>query len=155
LPAAAIQVVLAQQTAAAVTEEARRDVSATARGVLKLVFVFWLVLSVIAAAFHLQIVNLLQASEANIVWGMMLLILGSLMFPIFLGLLQGSQRFLPYGWAMIVNGVGRFAAILVGVKFLQIGATGATLAAFAGFAIACAIGGWPARSLLGAKPRNF
>jgi O-antigen/teichoic acid export membrane protein len=155
LPAAAIQVVLAQQTAAAVTDGARRDVSATARGVLKVVFVFWLVLSVIAAAFQLKIVNLLQASDGRIVWAMMMLILGSLLFPVFLGLLQGSQRFLPYGWAMIVNGVGRFAAILVGVKFLQIGATGATLAAFAGFAIACAIGAWPARSVLEAKPRNF
>src|SRR5688500_11505576 len=65
LPAAAIQVVLAQQTAAAVTEEQRRDVSATARGVLKLVFIFWLVLLVIAAAFWPRIVNLLQATDPS------------------------------------------------------------------------------------------
>ena len=155
LPAAAIQVVLAQQTAAAVTEEARRDVSATARGVLKLVFLFWLVLFVVAAAFWSNIVILLQAADPNLVWAMMLLILGSLLFPVFLGLLQGSQQFLPYGWAMIVNGVGRFAAILIGVKFLQIGATGATLAASAGFAVACVLALWPARSLLQTTPRNF
>src|SRR5215213_9416231 len=52
LPAAAIQVVLAQQAAAAVTDEARRDVSATARGVLKLVLIFWVVLFAMAAAFR-------------------------------------------------------------------------------------------------------
>src|SRR3954470_2078441 len=102
LPAAAIQVVLAQETAAAVTDQARSAVSATARGVLKLVLIFWVVLLFIAAAFRGEIMNLLQASSPNLVWAMMLLIFGSLTFPVFLGLLQGSQRFLPYGWATIV-----------------------------------------------------
>jgi O-antigen/teichoic acid export membrane protein len=155
LPAAAIQVVLAQQAAAAVTEAARRDVSATARGVLKLVLIFWVVLFAIAAAFRGEIVNLLQASSPNLVWTLMLLILGSLIFPIFLGLLQGSQLFLPYGWATIANGVGRFAAILIGVKLFQIGATGATLAASAGFALAIVIGAWPSRHAFQAAPGTF
>lgn len=155
LPAAAIQVVLAQQTAAAISDDARRDVAATARGVLKWLLVFWLAMSAIATTFRLQIASVLQASDATIVWAMMLLILGSLLLPVFLGLLQGSQRFLPYGWAMIANGVGRFVAVLTGVKFLQIGATGATLAAFAGFVVASALAGSQAKSLFQPAPRRF
>ncbi len=155
LPAAALQTLLAQQTAAAVTEEQRRDMSATARGVFKLTIIFWLGLLLIAAAFRNQITTLLQASSMNLVWGMMLLILGSLSLPVFLGLLQGLQRFMPYGWAMIFNGAGRFAAILIGIKMFQIGATGATLAAFAGFVAGSLLAAWPARAAFEATPGTF
>lgn len=155
LPASAIQVILAQQIAGAVTEEARRDASAMARGVLKLTFFFWLALTIVAAVFRTQIAAILQASSPNLVWGIMTLIFGSLTLPIFLGILQGSQLFLPFGWSTILNGVARFAAIVVGIKFLQISATGATLGAFMGFAVATAIAAWPARIVFQAPPGRF
>lgn len=155
LPASAMQTLLAQQMAAAVSEEARRDASATARGVLKWTLIFWVGLAVIASAFRDQITALLQASSVNVVWAMMMLILGSLALPIFLGLLQGLQFFMSFGWATIMNGLGRFVAIVVAVKAFQIGATGATMAAFAGYAAASMIAAWPALEAFRAKPGKF
>lgn len=155
LPAAALQTLLAQQMAAAVREEQRRDMSATARGVLKLTLIFWVALLTIAAVFRNQIANLLQASSVNLIWGMMLLILGSLTLPIFLGLLQGLQHFMAFGWATILNGVGRFVAILIGIKLFRIGATGATLAAFAGFVAGSVVAVWPARLAFRAPRGKF
>jgi O-antigen/teichoic acid export membrane protein len=155
LPASAIQTILAQQMAGAITDEARRNASATARGVLKLTFLFWLGLMVIAAVFRTEIAAILQASNQNLVWDVMILILGSLIFPIFLGLLQGMQLFHPFGWATIVNGFGRFVAIFAGIKLFQIGATGATRGAFVGFAVASTIAAWPARTAFKAAAGNF
>lgn len=155
LPAAAIQTILAQQMAAAITDEARRDASAMARGVLKLTFFFWLALLVIASAFRKEIATMLQASNPNLVWDVMVLIFGSLTLPIFLGLLQGMQLFLPFGWATIANGFGRFAAIFAGIKLFQIGATGATWGAFVGFAVASIIAAWPARTVFKTAVGNF
>jgi O-antigen/teichoic acid export membrane protein len=155
LPASAIQTILAQQMAAAIDEEARRDASATARGVLKLTFLFWVALTVIAAAFRKEIADVLQASSPNLVWVVLILILGSLTLPIFLGLLQGMQMFMPFGWATIVNGVGRFIAILIGIRVFQVGAMGATWGAFAGFAIASVIAAWPSRIVFQTAPGHF
>src|SRR5688500_14942337 len=49
IPAVGMQAILAHQTAAAVTEEARQNVAATVRGVLVWTFVFWAVTALFTA----------------------------------------------------------------------------------------------------------
>jgi len=146
LPAAGMQTLLAHQTAAAVTDDLQCDLSATIRGLLKLTVGFWLALFVVAGVFRIQIAQWLQASNANIIWIVMALILAALWFPIFQGLLQGLQKFFTFGWATVLNGLGRFIAILIGVKLLHISAIGATFGAFGGFLTAILLMLWPARS---------
>jgi O-antigen/teichoic acid export membrane protein len=148
LPAAAAQTLLAQQTAAAITEAAQKDVAATSRSVLRWTFLGWLALTVIVMAFQNEVAGFLQASNQGLVLGTMLLILGAAWWPLLLGLLQGRQMFFPFGWSTILNGLSRFATIAIGVKVFQIGATGATWGAFAGFAVAIFVAAWPARVVL-------
>jgi O-antigen/teichoic acid export membrane protein len=155
LPAAAIQTLLAQQTAGAITEQAQRDVSATARGVVKQTFFVWVGLVAVAGLFKNQLVILLQASGPLPVAGLMLIILGNTWWPIFLGLLQGRQFFFAFGWSTILNGFSRFAVIALGVKLFQITATGATIGAFAGFAVAIVVAAWPARVVFEPKGGRF
>jgi O-antigen/teichoic acid export membrane protein len=155
IPAAAMQTLLAQQIAGAVTEEAQRDASATARGILKLTVGFWLVLLVVALASRAKTLTWLQASDPNLIWAAMFLILGSMLSPLFLGILQGQQSFFAFGWSTILNGFSRFASILIGVKLFQIGATGATYGALAGFLIAVLVAVWPARHVFRRTPGTF
>jgi O-antigen/teichoic acid export membrane protein len=155
IPAAAMQTLLAQQIAAAVTEQAQHDASATARGVLKITIGFWFVLLVAALANRERILLWLQASNPNLVWGAMFLILGSLLWPLFLGFLQGQQSFFAFGCSTILNGFSRFASIFVGIKIFQIGANGATYAALLGFVIAVLVAIWPARHVFTASPGTF
>jgi O-antigen/teichoic acid export membrane protein len=155
LPAAAIQTLLAQQTAAAITEDAQRDVSATARGVIKQTLFIWLGLAALAGLFKNHLITLLQASDPLPVAGLMLIILGNTVWPLFLGLLQGRQHFFAFGWSTILNGLSRFAVIALGVKFFQIGATGATIGAFAGFIMAILVAAWPARVVFEPKAGGF
>ena len=155
IPAAAMQILLAQQVAAAVTEEKRRDASATARGVLKITLGFWVILLVIALVFRQRITTWLQASDPNLIWAVMFLILGSLLWPLFLGLLQGQQSFFAFGWSTILNGFSRFAAVLVGVTIFSIGVNGATYGALVGFAAGVLVAVWPARHVFAPEPGNF
>jgi O-antigen/teichoic acid export membrane protein len=155
LPAAGIQTLLAQQTAAAVTDQSKRDLAATARGLLAFTLIFWVILVVGAAIFRQQIANVLQASSPNIIWAILALILAGYLFPLFLGLMQGVQNFLVFGWATILNGVGRFAAIAVGIKALNIQATGATLGACGGFVAGVLTALWPSRIIFRGAGGHF
>jgi O-antigen/teichoic acid export membrane protein len=155
IPAAAVQTLLAQEIAGAVTDEAQRDASATARGALKITIGFWLVLLLFAAAFRAQINAWLQASDPNLIWAVMLLILFSLVWPLFLGFLQGRQSFFAFGWSTILNGLTRCASIAIGVKLFKIGANGATYGALGGFVIGIVVAIWPARFVFQPKPGTF
>lgn len=147
LPAAGIQTLLAQQTAAALTDEARRDLAATARGVLKISIGFWLVLVLIAVLFPSKIVELLKATNPNIIWATLALLLFAFLFQFYTGILQGLQNFLMFGWATVLNGIGRFTLIFVGMKFFGFSAIGAVLGACAGFVAGIACGVGPARAV--------
>ncbi len=155
IPAAAMQTLLAQQIAGGITEEAQRDASATARGVLKITIGFWGVLCLGALAFPAQIMGWLQTSDPHAIWAAMFLILGSMVWPLFLGFLQGQQKFFAFGLSTILNGLGRFVCILAGVKIFQIGANGATYGALAGFLVAVLVSIRPALSVFGPIPGNF
>src|SRR4051812_48321632 len=74
IPAATLQTILAQQTAAAVTEEAKRNVAATAKGLVKYAFIFWLVLCVVAAGFQTEFAEAFKAPSRGLLWATMLLI---------------------------------------------------------------------------------
>lgn len=144
IPAATLQTILAQQTAAAVTPEAQRDLAATAKGLLKFTTFLWLLLCVVAAFYQNVFIETFKA-PSGLIWTTLLLILGAIWMPIFQGLLQGLQNFFPLGWSMILNGVGRVIAIAIGVMLFHVGATGSIFAAFVGIMSAVVLAAWPAR----------
>lgn len=155
IPASALQTILAEQTAAAVTEERQRDLAATGRGLVLGAFVFWLFLLFVAALTQDRFVEAFQVSNEFLLWSTMLLILAALWMPIFQGILQGQQHFFELGWSMIFNGVGRVIAIIIAIELFRSGAAGATAAAFVGIMSAVAMAAWPARKALRLRAGRF
>jgi O-antigen/teichoic acid export membrane protein len=155
IPAIGVQTILAQEAAAAVTEEARRNVAATARGVLGATFIIWVITALLTAIFRNQIAASFQFTGNTILWTTLLLILAAWWMPIFQGLLQGLQNFFPLGWSLILNGVGRFIAMLVVISIFHVHAAGATFGAFIGILSAAIMAAWPARVAFQPKGGTF
>jgi O-antigen/teichoic acid export membrane protein len=112
-PASGLQVVFARQAAAALSEPEERMLSQTTRSVLRATFFIWLVMAAIVFVFRSDIVAAWKISNPAALWVTVLLGLASLWAPIFKGLLQGRQDFAGLGWVMILDGIGRFTAIVL------------------------------------------
>ncbi len=145
IPAIGLQSVFAQQAAAALTEEQRRELSGTTRAVMAGIFVIWVLMAAPLVMLHDRLVLALQVTHPSALWFTLLLGLGALWFPIMCGVLQGRQNFLWYGNVYIMNGVGRFAAIFVLVYLLGGLSPSAVLGAFIGLATATGLGAWQNR----------
>jgi O-antigen/teichoic acid export membrane protein len=147
VPTMPLQMVFAQQTAAALATGRKRQLA----GMFRLAWVGITVLWALSAAAILLVQNQLIArwGIANPValWVTLLVILASAWLPMFLGLLQGKQDFAWFGWAMILNGVGRVGAGALIVLVLGGYAAGIMTGALCGLVIAVGIGIWQSRSL--------
>lgn len=147
LAAAGLQIVMAQDAAAAVTPESRAELATTVRSVAAGIFIFWLVILGGCMAMRGEIIASLKIPRPAALWVTMGLVLAQLMLPFAQGLLQGAQNFAWLGWSILLNGLGRFFAIAVIVLLFKGQSTGALLGAFAGLAAAVIIGLWPSRDL--------
>ncbi|MGZ4987799.1 MAG: lipopolysaccharide biosynthesis protein [Limisphaerales bacterium] len=113
IPAAGLQNVFAQQSAAALTNEKEHQLAGATRAILRAMFILWLVTSVVIFAANREIVSVLKVSNPAALWFAIVLGLTTLWVPIFKGLLQGKHHFAGFGWLQIIDGVGRFAAVAV------------------------------------------
>jgi O-antigen/teichoic acid export membrane protein len=141
-PAAGLQVVFAQQAAAAVSERQERMLSQTTRSVLRATFLIWLVVAVIVFLFRNSIVATMKISNPAALWVTLFLGLASLWAPVLKGILQGRQNFAGLGWVLILDGVGRFAAIVLIVQLggqAAGGMTGALIGQIVSFSVAAAL----------------
>lgn len=148
IPAMGLQTVFAQQCAAAVTGPGQRQLHHVVRWLMVGVAAIWLVMSVVAVAFHHDILGSLKIGNPAALWATIGIGLAMLWLPIMQGLLQGAQNFLWLGWVQILNGCGRFAAVLLIVGLLGGYAAGAMTAALVGFWFALAVAAWHARGFL-------
>lgn len=147
IPAAGLQVVMAQEAAAALTAEQQERLALTARSVLRGIFVIWCVIVLVCAFLSDEIIAALKISNPAALWITLGLVLAQLCLPVMQGLLQGTQKFLWLGWSVMLNGAGRFVGVLLLVFMLKSHSTGALLGAFIGMASAVLIGFWPSRAL--------
>ncbi|MGZ8938917.1 MAG: hypothetical protein ACXW32_06875 [Limisphaerales bacterium] len=153
--AAGLQIVMAQDAAAAVAEESRLRLAATVRSVAKGVFALWLVILLICAPLQDEIVRTFKITNALAVWVTMGLVLTQLMLPFVQGLLQGTQNFAWLGWSILLNGLARFIAIAVAVMLLKGHSTAALMGALVGLGAAVLAGFWPSRKLFTLRGGNF
>ncbi len=128
IPASGLQIVFAQQSAAALTEERQRQLSSTARQVALTIFLIWLAMLVLALFVQGQIVSTLRITSPMAFWLTMCVALTSLWQPMLKGILQGNQNFMGVGGIMMLDGVGRF----VSVCFIVLGLSGQCAGAMAG-----------------------
>jgi O-antigen/teichoic acid export membrane protein len=153
--AAGLQIVMAQDAAAAVTDELRSQLSRTVRSVAKGVLALWLLILLICAPLQEQIVATFKITNAAAVWVTMGLVLMQLALPFVQGLLQGMQNFAWLGWSIMLNGAARVLAIAVAVILFGGYSTGALAGALVGMAAAVFAGLWPSRHLFRESTATF
>ena len=150
-----LQIVMAQDAAAAVTSEAKAELRANVRGVAAGIFALWLLIAVVCGIFQDEIARELQITDQRALWVTMGLVLAQMFLPFSQGLLQGMQNFAWLGWSIMLNGLGRIVGIAVAVLFFKSQATGALAGALFGLGSAVAVALWPARGLFRSADANF
>lgn len=119
VPAAGLQAVFALQTATAKEPAAQAELAATLRAVLRGAFALWLAVLAVGLVFSNAICTTLKISNPAALWATLGLGLTSLWLPVLRGALQGRQDFAGFGWTLMIDGIGRFSAVLVLVILLQ------------------------------------
>lgn len=135
IPALGLQTVFVQQASAATTDEKRRELAGAVRSVISVLFVLWLVLILLAQLFEQRWIATYKITNPTTLWFTVDAALVTMVAPIFVGLLQGRQDFLWFGWISISNGVFRFVAMLVlilGLGFASAGAMAGVLVGLIG-----------------------
>jgi O-antigen/teichoic acid export membrane protein len=155
MAAAGLQIVMAQDAAAAVTSEGQARLAATARAVGFAVVIAWLVILSACLLLQDQIIASLKISHRPALWVTMGLVLTQLLLPFAQGLLQGSQNFAWLGWSILLNGLGRFVAIAVLILIFKGRSTAALLGALIGLGAAVLVGLWPSRHLFRPTSAKF
>lgn len=142
IPGLSLQIVFAQQAAAARSESERRRLTGTVRTLLRSIFLFWLVVA--GAAFLLQgrVIATLKITNSAAFWITIAAFLPTLSLYLMQGLLQGTQNFLWLGWVAILNGLSRFLFVLVTVVWLGGYAAGAMAGPLMGMVSALAVAMW-------------
>lgn len=119
VPAAGLQAVFALQAATAKEPAAQAELAATLRAVLRGTFVLWLLVMAAGLVFSDAICTTLKISNPAALWATLGLGLTSLWLPVLRGTLQGRQDFAGFGWTLMIDGIGRFSAVLVLVILLH------------------------------------
>ena len=149
IPAAGIQTLLARQSAAANSPEEVRKLMAAFRRVVFFVLILWLGL---IAAFSIiqsgndQFYKHWKVSNPVSVWLTLAVGLVSLLLPAARGILMGRQDFKNLGWSIVIDGVGRFAAVMAAI-FLGYQAAGGMAAVLIGLLCSLALSFYCIRDL--------
>lgn len=147
IPAVGLQPVIAQQAAAAVTDEQQRVVASEFRAVWRAIFFIWLGMALVAGIFWKQALAGLKIQNPAALAATVAIGLAAMWMPLVMGILQGRQDFFWLGWANILNGVGRLGLICVIVWLFHGWAAGAMSAVFLGMMAVVVIGGWQVRDV--------
>lgn len=147
IPSAGLQIVFAQQTAAAVSDEQHRLLARTIRATLRATFFIWLGMAALAAAGWNHWIALLKIQNPAALGVTVAIGLASLWSPILKGVLQGLQNFLGLGWVLILDGAGRFGAIAV-ILWMGGQAAGGMSGALVGQGVSVLLGAWLLRRVL-------
>ena len=153
VPSAALQTIFAQQSAAALTDETRGDLTASVRALLRITFIFWLGVAGLVWVFAGPVSSVLTVKNPAALRITMLAVLAVGWTPTLRGLLQGLHRFAPLGWLIILEGVIRLGTFILLVKWLRGGSAGGVWAVFAGQYLTLAIAVWLTRDVWGARTR--
>jgi O-antigen/teichoic acid export membrane protein len=147
VPTVPLQMVFAQQAAAALATGRTRQLTGMFRQAWLVVTALWVVAAAGMLLAQHELIARWGISNPAALWITLLVILTSAWLPMFLGLLQGKQDFLTFGWTMIVNGVGRVGAGVVIVVLLGGYTAGIMTGTLIGLALALGLSMWQSRSL--------
>lgn len=140
VPGTPLQMVFAQQSAAALATGRERQLSRLIWTAVRWTFLAWLVVVAAVFIFQKQIVAGWHLPSFWLLWITLPLLLFSLWSPMFGGVMQGRQDFFWMGWSSILGGVGRLLVAGLLVMLLKLGAVGMMVGVLAGVGLAVAIG---------------
>jgi O-antigen/teichoic acid export membrane protein len=152
IPAIGLQPVIAQQQAAAITDEQQRVVASEFRAVWRAIFFIWLGMALVAGIFWQQILAGLKIENSAALAVTVLIGLAAMWMPLVMGILQGRQDFFWLGWTNIFNGVGRFGIVCILILLFNVWAAGSMSAVLLGMMVVIVIGGWLIREVWKIKP---
>jgi O-antigen/teichoic acid export membrane protein len=147
IPAMPLQMVFAQQTAAALAAHRQRQLAGMIRLAWIGSFALWLAAALVLLPFHQQILDRWHIANPAAVWVTLLVLLFSIWMPLFGGVMQGQQSFLWLGWSSILNGVGRVGGAALIVYLLTGGAVSIMVGVLLGLGASVGIGVWQTRQL--------
>ncbi|MGA2029920.1 MAG: oligosaccharide flippase family protein [Verrucomicrobiota bacterium] len=147
IPAIGLQPVIAQQQAAAITDEQQRVVASEFRAVWRVIFFIWLGMALVAGIFWQQILAGLKIENSAALAVTVLIGLAAMWMPLVMGILQGRQDFFWLGWTNIFNGVGRFGIVCILIFLFHVWAAGSMSAVLLGMMAVIVIGGWLIRDV--------
>jgi O-antigen/teichoic acid export membrane protein len=148
-----LQTIYAQQSAAALTDDTRGQLTVSVRALLRIAFVFWLALAVPGLIFAAPVAGVLRVNNPAALRVTMLTVLAVVWGPTLKGLLFGLHRFAPLGWLAIIEGIIRLGTFILLVKWLRGGAAGGVWAVFIGNYLIIALALWQTRDVWSAKTR--
>ena len=155
IPAAGLQNVFAQQSAAAFTDEKEHQLAGATRAILRAMFIFWLATSVLIFFGSREIVSVLQGwkSSGVVVGGCARLnnALGSDIQRV----AARKTSFRGFGWLQIIDGVGRFAAVAVLLLAFGGQAASGMAGCVSGQIATLALGFWLTRGIWTSKGAPF
>ncbi|MBI2946721.1 MAG: hypothetical protein HYY23_03685 [Verrucomicrobia bacterium] len=142
IPGLSLQIVFAQQAAAARGESEKHRLTGAVRALLQSIFVVWLLLAAGTFLFQSRALAAFKITNPAALWMTVAAFLPTLWLYLMHGLLQGAQNFLWLGWVGILNGLGRFLCVLVTVVWLGGHAAGAMAGPLMGMVAALAVAAW-------------
>jgi O-antigen/teichoic acid export membrane protein len=145
VPTMPLQMIFAQQTAQALANGHEKQLSGIIRLARRLTFCLWAAGALLVVVFQNQIVAGWHLPDATGLLVTLPLILVSIWYPMFAGVLQGRQDFFWLGWAAIVSGGGRIFAAAFLVLALAFGVSGMMAGALIGVGAAASICIWRSR----------
>jgi len=110
-------------------------------------FFLWLAFSIVVACTQESICAHWKISQPLTLWLFMLVMLSSLLTPIFSGLLQGKQDFFWLGWTMMLNALLRVGVAALIIFYITQTALGFMAGVFVGLATVLLIAMWQTRDL--------
>lgn len=146
IPAAGLQAAFAQLASGAVTTPLQNRLRSTLRTVLRVVIALWCVAAVTA---FLRLDWLQQFFQVRNPWAIgciLVTALVQLVYPVFAGLLQGTQNFLWLGNAIIASGAGRLFCVSIAVLVFGALAAGALAGVMLGALAALSLAVWASRT---------
>ena len=136
IPALGLQMVFAQEAAAAISGHHEQQLASTVRSVMLWTFCVWLATATFVFIYREPWTAALKLSNQMGLWLTVAAGLVMVWLQLFWGLLQGRQNFLWYGWSTIFNGIGRVVIGGIVIIALHGQAAGLMLGVFTGLLLA-------------------
>ena len=157
IPSIPLQMIFTRETAAGLAVGNTRALAAKARRSALALICLWLPFLGVVVAQHDSILQHWKISQPITLWLFTLIILASLLTPVFGGLLQGKQNFFWLGWTSMLNALLRFGIAALVIFFVPGGNTAAGFMAgvLAGIAITLFIMMWQTRDIWAGPAEPF